>query len=214
MVITSRIISIGIIIASFAIGLVSYYLLSDFPKKEKKKHIDEVTSQLINFVIFIWVGKIVLNLSLFLQEPVTVLAYPADSGAFYLAVLFTAITIVYKSIRKNLDLRSLADVFAHVFLVASFIYEFTQLVLENSQSPGYLVLLAILLIGFVSMRERLTTTMLLITVLIGWTAGVLVLTFIQPFVTIFGYMIDPWFIGLFFIGCLSIMYFSKRKRDA
>ncbi|SDI57073.1 hypothetical protein [Natribacillus halophilus] len=211
MVITSAIVSIGIIIASVAVGLISFNLLSDWPKAEKKKQIEALTSQLINFVIFVWVGKILLNLSLFIQDPMAVLAYPGDSGAFYLATLFTAIIVVYKTIRHHLDIFAFAEVFAHVFLVASFFYEFMQMVLDNSYSLGYLVLLAILLIIYFSMREHITT---LITILAGWTAGMLVLTFIQPFVTVFGYMIDPWFIGLFFIGCLSIMFFSKRKWDA
>ncbi|QQK80044.1 hypothetical protein HUG20_09180 [Salicibibacter cibi] len=214
MVITSSIISIGIIIASFTVGLVFYFLLSDLQKKEKKKHIEEVMSQLINFVIFIWVGKILFNLSLFLQEPMTILAYPADTSAFYLAVLFTAVTIVYKSICKNVDILAFVDVFAHVFLTASFFYEFMQLVLNNSYSLGYLIILAALLIMFVSMRGRLPMPMLLMTVFVGWTAGVLVLTFIQPFATVFGYIIEPWFIGLFFVGSLLIMFVSKRKKDA
>ncbi|QQK76667.1 hypothetical protein HUG15_14565 [Salicibibacter cibarius] len=215
MVITSAIVSIGIIIACFAVGLISFYPLSDWPKAEKKRHIEALTSQLLNFVIFVWVGKILLNPSLFIQDPMAVLAYPGNSGAFYLATLFTAIIVVYKSVYKNLDVLAFVEVFVHVFLVASFFYEFMQLVLGNhSYSLGYLIVLATLLVVFVSARGRLPMPRLLMTILVGWTAGMLVLTFVQPFATVFGYIIEPWFIGLFFIGCLLIVFVSKRKRDA
>src|SRR5690625_3451826 len=103
MVIASRVASIGIIIVSLAIGLITFYILNDLPKEKKKKYMEEFISQLVNFIIFIWVGKILLNISLFIQDPLAVLAYPGDSGAFYLAVLFTAIIAVYKKIYKSLD---------------------------------------------------------------------------------------------------------------
>ncbi|WP_164219036.1 hypothetical protein [Virgibacillus sp. YIM 98842] len=214
MIIASRIESIGIIIASLAIGLISFYVLSDLPKKQKKKLMEELTSLLINFIIFIWVGKILLNISLFIQDPLAVLAYPGDSGAFYLAVLFTAISVIYKTLRKSFNIPVFAETFLHVFLVASFFYEFIQMILgDHTYSFGYMVVLAMLLILFFVMRGRISLFVLLITILAGWVAGVLVLSMIQPFVTVFGYIVAPWFIGLFFIGCLLIIIFSKRKRD-
>lgn len=213
MVIASRVVTIGIIIASLAIGLISFYVLTDFPKKEKKKLMEELTSQLINFIIFIWVGKILLNISLFVQDPLAVLAYPGDSGAFYMAVLFMAVIIMYKTIRKNLNLPVFAEAFLHVFLVASFFYEFIQMMLEeHTYSLGNMVVMAILLMLFFLIRGSISRFILFITMLAGWTTGMLVLSLIQPFVTVFGYMIAPWFIVLFFIGCLSIVIFSERKR--
>jgi hypothetical protein len=142
-----------------------------------------------------------------------VLAYPGDSGAFYLAVLFTTIIVFYKTIRGKLDILVFAEAFLHVFLVASFFYEFIQMILEdNTYSLGYMVVMAILLIIFFVMRGRITTAALLMMTLVGWTAGILVLNFIQPFATVFGYIIAPWFIVLFFICSLSIIIFSERKR--
>jgi len=215
MVIASRISSIGIIFASLAIGLIIFHTLSDLPKEKKRKHMEELISQLVNFIIFIWVGKILLNISLFIQDPLAVLAYPGDSGAFYLACLFTAAIVVYKTVRKNLDIQKFADAFLHVFLVASFFYEFIQMILEdNTYSFGNMAVMAILLIIFFSIRGRITTLTLLITTLAGWTAGMLVLIMTQPIVTVFGYIIAPWFIVLFFIGCLSIIIFSERKRKS
>jgi hypothetical protein len=103
----------------------------------------------------------------------------------------------------------------HVFLVASFFYESIQMILgDHTYSFGYMVVLAILLIIFFVKRERISAAALLIMILVSWTAGMLLLNFIQPFVTIFGYIIAPWFIVLFFIGCLSIIIFCERKRKS
>src|SRR5699024_4273883 len=175
MVIASRNSSIGIIFASLAIGLIIFHTLSDLPKEKKRKHMEELISQLVNFIIFIWVGKILLNISLFIQDPLAVLAYPGDSGAFYLAVLFTAITVIYKTSRKKLDIPVFAETFLHIFLVASFFYEFIQMILgDHTYSFGYMVVLAMLLILFFVMRGRISLFVLLITILAGWVAGVLV----------------------------------------
>ncbi|GAB3800344.1 hypothetical protein [Virgibacillus kimchii] len=215
MVISSRIISIGIIIASLAIGLISFYLLSDLPKEEKKQRMEELMSQLINFILFVWLGKILLNIPLFIQDPLAVLAYPGNAGAFYLAVLFTAIIIIYKWIRNKLDLMAFAEMFAHVFLVSSFVYEFLQLSLyDNTYALGYLIVLAVLLIGFFSLRGRVSIFIILLATLAVWTAGMLLLQFIYPFVTVFEYMMEPWFIGLFVIFCVSIMIVNERKRKS
>jgi len=207
MVIESKAESIGVIVISLIIGLVMFYLFSDLPKKERKKYIESLISQLINFIIFIWVGKILLNLPLFIQDPLAVLAYPGDSGAFYLAVLFTASLVFYKSLRKQLDLFIFAESFVQVFLISLFFYEFFRLNLEdNTYSLGSLVLLGVLLSAYFLLRHRVTTFKLLISVLIAWTLGLLVLNSIYPFVTVFGYLIEVWFIIAFFIGCFSLLF--------
>src|SRR5699024_2275046 len=124
MAIASKAATIGIIIISLAVGVIFYYFFNNQPKSEKKKYTDELISQLINFIIFVWVGKILLNLSVFIEDPLAVLAYPGDSNAFYLAVLFTAIIVIYKGLRKNLNLFAFAESFTFVFLISLFFYEF------------------------------------------------------------------------------------------
>lgn len=61
MAIASKLTSIGIIAFSFAIGFLSLYYFSDLTKDEKKKHLEELLSQIINFVLLIWLGKIILT---------------------------------------------------------------------------------------------------------------------------------------------------------
>jgi hypothetical protein len=41
----------------------------------------------------------------------------------------------------------------------------------------------------------------------------IILGIIQPFVTVFGYIMEPWFVGVFFITCVSSLTYKIRKRD-
>lgn len=212
MAITSKLIPISILIASLAVGIISFYIMSDLSKEQKKQRTDELISQLINFVIFIWLAKIILNISIFIEGPVAILAYPSGSDAFYLAVLFTALLLVYKAKRKQMEVFAFIESFLHVFLVGSFVYEFIQLIwFNNANAFGYLLLLAILLIMFFSLRSHLKRSLVILVILFGWSAGILVLSFILPFVTVFGYIMEPWFIGLFFVINLFIIILKRRR---
>ncbi len=214
MAITSKLAAIGIIVASIVAGFLSFYIISNLPKETKKKQIEELTSQFINFIIFIWLGKIIVNFSTFIQDPLAVLAYPSDSNAFYLAVLFSGILLVYKTKRKQLDGQTFIHVFLHVFLVASFSFEFIQLVWNNNHlALGYLILLAMLLVFLFVFNDKLTATKLSVILFILWTSGVILLSFFQPFVTVFGYNVSPVFAGILFIISLSYLLLKQRKCD-
>ncbi|CEI83030.1 hypothetical protein J18TS1_07470 [Oceanobacillus oncorhynchi subsp. incaldanensis] len=214
MVIASKLIAAGIIAASFLVGCLSFYIMSNLPIKMKKKHIAEIVSQLINFVLFMWAGKIILNLSSFLSDPLTILAYPANSMAFYFAVFASIIMLIYKDKQKKLDLCPFMESFVHVFLVASFLYEFLEIILkDNVYAFGYLLLLSVLIILYFFLRERIQIKLLLLIILGSWSLGIITLSFMQPFVTVFGYMMDPWFISIFFIIVLALSnLFYKTKR--
>lgn len=215
MAITSKLTAIGIIALSLAIGFLSFYLFSELSKEQKKKHMEELTSQLVNFVIFIWLGKIVLNFSIFITDPLSILAYPSDSKAFYFAIVLIALLLLYKSKRKNLNVLPLMESFAHIFLISSFVYEFIQLVIEdNPYAFGYFILLAILTGIFFFFREHMTITMLLMILVTAWSIGMIVLAFVQPFVTVFGYIMAPWFVGVIFIMSIGSLTYKLRKRDA
>lgn len=214
MAIASKLAAIGIIVASIVAGFLSFYIMSDLPKETKKKQIEELTSQFINFVIFIWLGKIIANFSIFINDPLAILAYPSDSNAFYLAVLFITMLLIYKAKRKQLDGQSFIKAFLHVFLVASFSFEFIQLVWNNNHfTLGYLILLTILLVLFLSLSGHITTIRLSIVLLTLWSLGIIVLSFFQPFVTVFGYNVSPVFAGVFFIICFSGLLLKQRKSD-
>lgn len=213
MVITSNLIPISIIVLSFTAGFISFYIMSDLPKDQKKRQTEELISQLANFVIFIWLGKIILNFSIFLKDPLAILAYPSNSDSFYIAVLSIGIVLVYKSFRKKMNVLSFIESFLPVFLVASFVYEFIQFVWNNNPYAfGYLILLSVLLILYLLLYKRMTASLLIMVMLIGWSLGMWILTSIQPFVTVFGYIMDQWFVGVFFMLSFVILIY-RRKGD-
>lgn len=212
MVESTKLISILITISSIFGGILAFYIMSDLPKEQRKKHIDEITSQLINFVLFIWMGKIILNFPIFISDPLAILAYPSDSSAFYLAVLFSSLFLFYKSQRGQMNMLLFIQPFIFVFLVASFLYEFIQFTwYDNPYSFGYMVLLAILLILFLTAQGRIGSHILISALLIGWSLGIYIITIIQPFVTVFGYMMTPWFVGLFFAVSFTQLILNQRK---
>lgn len=206
--------SIAIIVISIIVGIISFYIMSDGPKVQKKKQIEDITSQLINFVIFIWLGKIVLNFAIFIKDPLAILAYPSHSYALYLAVLFSALTLTYKGARKQMDVLAFINSFIPVFLLSSFVYEFIQIVWnDNTYFIGNIVLLTILLIFFLIIRGRIVTGAFTMMMLIGWSAGMVVMSFVQPFATVFGYIIAPWFVGVFFITCFILLLIGRGCRN-
>ena len=208
-----KLVSISIILISLLIGLASFYLVSDSTKEKKKALIDEMISQLIIFIIFIWIGKILINPSIFISDPMAVLAYPSNSNAFYLAVLFSGILLFYKSNRGKLNMKVFLQAFAQVFLVASFIYEFIQFAwYDNPFALGYMILVGIILVLFYFIQDRILVDKSLLMIVIGWSFGIMLLSLIQPYVTVFGYILSPWFAGLFFIVCLTLILSNQRKK--
>lgn len=205
--------SIAVIVISLIAGVISFYLMSESPKMQKKKQTEEMASQFVNFIIFIWLGKILLNVTIFIKDPLAVLAYPSSSSSFYLAVLFSTLTLAYKAVRKLMDVPAFIQSFILVFLVASFVYEFIQIIWkDNTYSIWYVALLTILLILYQLIRDRIASGKVIMTMLIGWSFGMVVLAFVQPFATVFGYIMAPWFVGLFFIIC-SILLIERGRRN-
>lgn len=204
--------SMGMIIISWFIGFLIYYLISSSPKKDTKVHIEELISQFINFILLMWIGKIILNFSSFIKAPLVILAYPSNSAAFYFAILLITINIVYKAKRKDLEVLGLVDAFIYVFLSASFVYEFIQIVFNNNTySFGYFILLAVLFMFFLFIRNRVATDQSVVIILASWSVSALGLALTKPLMMVFGYTIKPWFIVVFFL-VLFIAYIVKKRK--
>jgi hypothetical protein len=213
MAVVSKLKIIGMIVLSFGIGFLSFYIFSDLSKKQKKEHIEEITSLVISFIMFIWLGKVVLNSSNFMKDPLSILAYPSNSSAFYVATLLLAFWLLYKSKRIKVNALSLIESFVHIFLISSFVYEFMQIVIyDNPFALGYLIELAFLLGIFFIIRERMARITLLMVMVTVWSLGLLVLAFVQPFVTVYGYIMAPWFIVVFLVACILVLTYKFRNR--
>lgn len=204
--------SIAIIVLSLSAGFFTFYFIGDLSKTKKKIYMGELASQLTNFVLFMWLGKILLNLSVFLKDPLAILAYPSNSNAFYIAVFLSFFTIAIKSKRQKIDLTPFINAFIHVFLITSFLYEFILIVWNNNTySIKYMGLLAVLIITFVAIHARVTIFRLNIIMAIGWSLGTFGLTFVMPFMMVFGYTMAPWFLGLILVICLIVIILKKKE---
>lgn len=210
---TTILVSIGILIVSFLGGVIIYYVISNDSTNKKKKQIEDVVSLSINFVIFIWLGKIILKLGRFFKDPLAVLAYPSTSHAIYLATFFIIINLLYRKLRHDERIAIIMQTFIPIFLSASFIYEFLQVVIEKQPYNNlYLFFVTGLTVGYIllhgKVRIHLQTYLFAIALLIGQ----LILTIVAN-VTIFGYRLLPiYFIVLMIIVITAIVLTTMGKK--
>ena len=211
MVITHAHLTIGVFVASISFGFLIYFVVAD--QSNKKIYMEQIMSQLMNLIVYIWLGKILLNFFQFIKEPMTILAYPSDSKALYIAVLFSIVTIGIQVKRKKIDIVPFLHAFMFVFLLASFMYEFIQMIWNNHLgSIPYMGLLVFLIIVLVAICSYTTMYISNFILFIGWTLGIWGLSYMMPVVKIFNYTIASWFLELFFVFGLLVMLFNRRKK--
>jgi|SRR5690625_4890395 len=207
--------SIAMIIICFIVGYIFFYITSPLTNHTKKQQLGEITSLLIDIIIFIWIGKIILNIKVFISNPLAIIAYPSNSQAFYIAIVLLTLNIGYKVKRHKLKIIPLLDSFIPVFLVASFVYEFIQIVWGgNTFTWGYLGLLMVLLILYLVLHDRTSTEKIIVILLIFWSLGQLILAMTMPFITVFGYMMSPWFMSFILIFCFVLFIKNYRKWES
>lgn len=206
MAIISKLIILSIVAISFTLAFLAFYLMSNLSKEQRKNQIGEIISQLINFVLFLWLAKILLNLPLFIRDPLAVLAYPSNSEAFYLAALFTGALLYYKARQRKIAGLMLAHSFLQVFLAALFLYEFIQLIWrENPFSLPYLMVFGLLLALFHLLQGRVSLQNQISIVLGAGAAGFFAINFMLPYLSIFGYIMEPWFLALMLAAFFGLL---------
>lgn len=210
MAVAQVLISIGTIIISFIIGCVFYFVMSPVKKNLKKEHIQKIISLLIDMVIFIWISKVIVNISQFIRDPLAVLAYPSDSSAFYIAIGIMLVYLAYKQKRSKLLIEPPIDSFVPIFIVASFVYEFIQIIWFGKSWP-YMALLMILIMLYLLIDDKLPRYIISGFAVITWSLGQLLLTFILPYMSVFNYIIDPWFFIVIMIVTLLYVILKRKK---
>ena len=210
---TTVMMSIGILVSSFIVGFLFYFLIADEAKERKKQHAENILSLLINFILYIWIGKVVIHINLFVQDPLAVLAYPSDSRAFYIASVLIMVNIYYLITTKRQAGRPLFNTFVPVFIATSFVFEFTQLVIyKNYNVWPMLFLWILLLVGYVLVYGKWANTLVNVIFATASLITLFILTHIKDTVTIFGYTISPfYFISLLILVFIIIVYSNRRK---
>lgn len=200
---------VGIIVLSVAIGFLYFYLMSPNSKEIRKKQMDNLLSLLVNFVIFIWIGKILANFTRFTLDPVAVLAYPSNSSAFYIGTVFLLINVLYKKYRGSLDVIELLKIGLPTFLAATFMYEFIQRIFIGQSHNGTMLLFITVLIILYTLNKKHGTKYVIILTFI-LCIGLFFISMVMPLMTFFGYIVTPWyFIGLSLM-LIFIVYSHKR----
>ncbi|HLR59508.1 MAG TPA: hypothetical protein VK094_03460 [Pseudogracilibacillus sp.] len=201
--------SIGLLIASFLIGIGYFYIQSDRPKKTRKKQIEVVSSILINIVIYVWVGKVLVNLPKFISDPLAILAYPSNANAFYVASVLGLINIIINIKKNKIDLNTYIEAFIPIFIGASLIFEFINYIQDGTINSLMYFLLLILLIGIqLILHKKLSVVKLNLIITIIWSSVKLVLSLIYSYTTIFNYLIHPIY---FVIIIILAIYCLNRK---
>lgn len=217
MVITETLISAVILAVSAVFGSIIYIMLNEAAKSKKKEILEELLSQFINLIIFIYVIKIILNLDVFLEDPLAVLAYPSDSMVFYAAIVMTAAVVIYKNLKGRLDLKEFSDGMITLFLTSSMMYEFIHFIIYgDTYAFVYFIVLAVLFLVFYVLYNRIEKRYVLITAVLSWTVGIIVLFVVYGTATVFGYTMRPWFAVLLAAGVtvlITTAYGSSRKDE-
>lgn len=205
-------ISIGILVISFLAGLAFNYTIATKSKPEKKAEMNTLISFVINFVLFIWLGKVLINLPLLFSDPFVVLARPSDSKAFYVAVGLIMINVIYHKLKHKLDVMELLHNFLVFFIAASFMNEFIKIiVLGNSNTWEYLTFLLVMIIVIVLIYDQITRNHFIYLISAIWLIGQFVLGFISSYIIVFTYLISNVFLIVCFIGLLILIGYQWKK---
>lgn len=174
-------------------GVLFVYFTSPFNKDIVKLHVNKLFDVILYFIIFTIVSKVLLNIELFFEDPVAVLAYPSDSKAFYLASITTLIVIGFSLKKQTMDIRSFIDSLFRLIVGSQFIQLFLTLTMTTYHASIYqlaLTFLTLILLVF------LTKDNLPIGILIGLIALFSVMSFGLSFigsVPLFGFYVGGFY---------------------
>lgn len=202
---------IAVLVMSFLSGIIVYYLISTDEKAKKKSSVEAIISLTINFIIYIWLGKIIINITKFIRDPLSVLAYPSNADAVYIATILLFINLLYRKFRNDEQLSTILFAFIPVFLISSFVYEFYQLIVERSVYNWlYLVFLGLSSLIYVFVYGKISIRRLSVGFGMSIVIGQFILSLLHQ-LTVFGYRLSPfYFAGLALLGLMAILM-TKRK---
>ncbi|MFS0688684.1 hypothetical protein AB1K89_05510 [Sporosarcina sp. 179-K 8C2 HS] len=202
---SERMMEVGLILMSLAAGVgVVAFLLNG------KGFVSRAVSLFTDFIVFLWIGKIVGNFSLLIRDPFAVLAYPAGSQSFYIAVGLTAVSLLYRRKRET-NSAGFKVFLLQVLLLSAFFYEFLQYFYARHDS----VVLNLLLYGMLAANVilfRLPERQAIRLSVLLWSIGAIVILQMVGLITLFGIVLSPWFVLLLLLSfAVASLTFTKQK---
>lgn len=214
MVIGHKLLEIGITGLSLAAAFLIFWTVSDADPEEKKNQMGVLSSQTIRFILFVWIAKILLNVPLFISDPLAVLAYPAGSQSFALAAIGLMLLGTVTGKRKGLDGIFYIESTEVVVLFASFFYEFIRVIRTDDPGPFYHLLgISTCILLFVLLRRRMARAAFVSLLITAWVLVMGSLSVFLPFASAFGYILQPWFLAVFLLISLTAVYVFKVKES-
>jgi hypothetical protein len=207
--------TVGLMTLSLGASMALFYILNNNEKTVKKRQLEELFNYIIQFIIYIWISKIIVFLPKFIHDPLSVLAYPSDSRAFYLAHFFIAFHLLYKARKKAVNVQLLLEVFAFVWLGALFMYEFFGIITQNQTFDPYFIEVMGLLLLFILLYEKIPLPLRDYGTLFIWSLFSLVISLVNGYVVLFGYLILPaYFTLLCCLFALGTWYHGRHIKQA
>ncbi len=202
--------SFVVLVISILVSMLLFRFLHPFNERKGKQYVDEIGTIFIGIAVSIIIGKILLNVSEFITDPIAILAYPSDSKAFYIGLLFVVVYVKWRVIRSYDHFEELFFSWMFVFFAASFLYEFVISVFGNGTGNGIsMVIPFVLLIGFLLLYEKVAIGLLAILGMVLWSLGQLLFRIFDQ-TSIFQFYVSPIFYGLnLLIGIMLLLY--RRK---
>lgn len=204
--------SLLLLVASFVIGILFFWLTSPMEKKEKNDQIDHVTSILLTFILVLIGSKIILKWSLFIDDPIAVLAFPSESTSFYIAFVGLLLYVGYLFKVKNKSMVNMSLSFFIVFLMSSFSFLIGQLlVMKTDVSIIELSVHFLLLILWLLLQTKLRNQYLVGMMIIIFGGTKLVLSFYKT-MFVFTFPLHSWFyLSLVVLGIVLLL--MKKEGD-
>ncbi|MGM0523645.1 MAG: hypothetical protein ACQER2_06345 [Bacillota bacterium] len=185
-------------------GLLFYYT-SPYEQALKKLHSNKLLDIVLYTMIFTIVAKVILNMSLFFDDPVAVLAYPSDSTAFYLATGGVIIVMAWSLVKARTELVPLIDSLFRLIVGSQFVQLFLTLTLTTYYvSMIQLGLLFVTLLLLVFLTKQPLNIMTQASIIGVYTMGAFGLSFIEtmPFFNFYVHGSYYLFLGLILIATL------------
>src|SRR5699024_4405010 len=81
---------------SWCYFILFYYVVDHNDKQHKKYELDQFLNVLIQFILYLWLMKIIAQFSMVFQDPMSVLAHPANSMHFLFASIILLVHLWFK----------------------------------------------------------------------------------------------------------------------
>src|SRR5699024_5533302 len=203
--------SLLLLIVSFIVGIIVYYIFSPLDKKERKQHLDWITTLLVVFIISLWIGKGIKQYSILFSHPLSVIVYPADRWVFYIAVALLVGYIILMKFWK--DKGNLNDLYAGLYILftAQFVYEFIHYIAEEQTGYIWLVFLYGMLVALLVFLNQREEKLMIASGLMGICSigNILYGLFYEG--TLFHFYTDVWFWSVWLVISVRLFVFARQR---